>query len=358
MNPSRDPDPLARAAATLPGPLGRLLARLKTEERPLRHIQVEVTSVCPGACLYCPRGILGGAWRPRSLSAERFAALLPLMRLSGRVHLQGWGEPYAHPRLTDFAELARKAGCSVSTTSCGLIMNGELAARTVECGMDVVAFSLAGTDEESNAARRKVPLSRVAAAVRLLNAAKASARSRSPVLHLSYLLLADRVEAARGLPELMERWDVPVCVVSTLDMPVLPEHLAWAFRPGERDKIARARDLLEETAARAARLGRSVRFCLPGTATGNCREDAARSCYVDADGLISPCIYLNVPFDEALSTRETLLSGRRFLCGSVPGENPVRVWRKEAYADFRADLAHGAVPDVCRDCPKRFEHMH
>ena len=76
-----------------------------------------------------------------------FAALTPLMLQSERVHLQGWGEPFAHPRLLDYVALARKAGCAASTTSCGLVMTEELARRTVESGMDIVAFSLVGSEQ-------------------------------------------------------------------------------------------------------------------------------------------------------------------------------------------------------------------
>ena len=87
--------------------------------RLLDCIQVEVTSVCPGRCVYCPHTTQAGYWRSRHMEAATFARLWPLMQESGRVHLQGWGEPFLHPRFMDFAALARKAGCRVSTTTCG-----------------------------------------------------------------------------------------------------------------------------------------------------------------------------------------------------------------------------------------------
>ena len=127
-------DPLLEAQNLLPGPLKRFFARLDSKPRPLQHIQVEVTSFCPGACAYCPRGILHSAWQARHMQDKVFAALTPLMLRSRRVHLQGWGEPFAHPRFTDYVHLARKAGCAVSTTTCGLVMNEALARRVVESG--------------------------------------------------------------------------------------------------------------------------------------------------------------------------------------------------------------------------------
>lgn len=366
-------DPLAIAKERLPGAFSRLFSRLSGKERPLRHIQVEVTSFCPGACMYCPRGILHATWRARHMRDETYAALVPLMLKSRRVHLQGWGEPFAHPRLDEYARLAVLAGCRASTTTCGLVMNETLAGKAVESGMDIVAFSLVGTDEKSNDARVNVPFPRVREAVRTLARAKKSLGSRTPEIHFSYLLLSDRLEAARRIPELMEEWEVPECVVSTLDMPVLPEHLSLAYRPEETEKIARARVLLEDTAARAAEKGLSIRYCLPDRSPGNCREDIAHSCYVDAEGELSPCIYLNVPFREEMFEetfgenaggrssdrpgKRTLLTGTRRVCGSILETDPTRIWELPDYVDFRADLAHGAAPESCRSCPKRFERV-
>ena len=136
--------------------------------RLLDCIQVEVTSVCPGRCVYCPHTTQAGYWRSRHMEAATFARLWPLMQESGRVHLQGWGEPFLHPRFMDFAALARKAGCRVSTTTCGLRMDETLAGQIVGSGIDIVAFSLVGTDEASNAPRAGVPFSRVREAVRTL----------------------------------------------------------------------------------------------------------------------------------------------------------------------------------------------
>ena len=351
-------DPLARAQERLPGPFRRLLARLAPQPRPLQHIQVEVTSFCPGACVYCPRGILRNAWQARHMRDQVFAALTPLMQLSQRVHLQGWGEPFAHPRFTDYVSLARRAGCNVSTTTCGLVMNEDLARRIVRSGMDIVAFSLVGTDEQSNSARKNVPLAGVHNAVRLLQKARQELRSALPHLHFSYLLLADRLEALFSLPKLMDSWDIAECVVSTLDMPVLPAHWEWAYRPDEHGKIARARDVLEKVSAKAAAMGRSLRFCLPGQKTGICREDVDKSCYIDAEGNLSPCIYLNVPFREDMFAQKTLLSQKRLVYGNILDTDPVQIWNMLVYQDFRADLAHGVTPHTCLTCPKRFEHMY
>lgn len=194
-------DPLRNPAFRAPGLGERLRELLLGERRPLDCVQVEVTSCCAGRCVYCPHTTQAAFWRSRHMPDAVFAALWPLLRRSGRAHLQGWGEPLLHPRFFDFAALARKAGCQVSSTSCGLCMDADLAARIVQSGMDMLAFSLAGTDAASNAARSGVPFERVCEAVRLVRAAQHASDARKETaleVHLAYLLLADRIDAAAG----------------------------------------------------------------------------------------------------------------------------------------------------------------
>lgn len=330
--------------------LQRLWHRLTDTSRPLRHIQVEVTSHCPGACGYCPRAVHADTWRARHMKAETFAAIWPLMLRSERVHLQGWGEPLLHPRFLDFVRLARKAGCAVSSTSCGLRMDAALADSIVRSGMDILAFSLAGTDEESNAIRCHVPFERVLHAFEVMREAIRMHGGRGPRLHIAYLLLADRMEAVLALPAIMRSLDIPSCVISTLDMPVLPEHARLAFAPHEGEKIERARRLLKRIAAEAERDGRSIRYGLPQPrAQHGCREDVHESVYVDADGAVSPCIYVNVP--DGTPHRQK----NPYVFGNVSEENAVSIWEQPAFADFRADVRNDMPPPPCEHCPKRFE---
>ena len=165
--------------------------------RPLDCIQVEVTSRCPGRCSYCPHTTQRENWLSRDMDMEAFGRLWPLMRRAGRVHLQGWGEPLLNPVFFDMAALARNAGCQVSTTTCGLRMDPELALRIVESGIDIVAFSLAGTDTASNASRLGVDFDRVCEAVSTLQAVRRERMGVHLEIHFAYLMLASTMEAVR-----------------------------------------------------------------------------------------------------------------------------------------------------------------
>jgi MoaA/NifB/PqqE/SkfB family radical SAM enzyme len=316
--------------------------------RELDCIQVEVTSRCPGRCGYCPHTIQHQQWLSRDMGMDTFERLWPLMRRSCRVHLQGWGEPLLHPAFFDMAGLARKAGCAVSTTTCGLRMNAEIAAKLVESGLDIIAFSLAGTDAQSNVSREGVDFERVCEAVTTLQAVRRGHKGAHLEIHFAYLMLASTMESVAGLPELMQRLGVHVAVVSTLDYIAAPGLEDEAFAPRETDKLARAAAILADTAAEARRLGLGFHYALPSSAASGrtCRENIGRSLYVSADGGVSPCVYVNVPAD--------ILDSQHRVFGNVREQEPLDIWQSADFRRFRERLAQGDPDLPCQTCPKRF----
>lgn len=340
-------DPLSNPAFRPPGLLERLRETFMGDARPIDCVQIETTSVCGAACIYCPH-TTSASWKSRHMSAEIFASLWPLLRKAGRAHLQGWGEPLLNPDFFRFQELASRAGCQTSTTSCGMIMNDEIAEKLADSGMDLIAFSLAGTDENSNSVRRRAPFAKVCESIRILRGA-IDARKKQPALeiHLAYIMLADRMEAIAGLPELMDRLNVELAVISTLDYLALPDHRDLAFHPQDKDKIAKARAILEAVSRDAEKSGRIIHYSLPGEKPieAGCRENIGKSLYVDADGRISPCIYLNVPDEHA----------ERKVFGDSLEKSALEVWKQDDFRDFRKSLLASKPDKVCLKCPKRFE---
>ena len=318
--------------------------------RTLDCVQVQVTSRCPGRCDYCPHTVMQDRWRSRDLDLATFKLLWPLLRRSSRVHLQGWGEPLLNPAFFEMAALARKAGCQVSTTTCGLRMDEKLASELVESGIDIVAFSLAGTDAASNASRLGVDFDRVCEAITLLQAVRRKRMGVHLEIHLAYLMLASAIEAVAGLPALMQRLGVHAAVVSTLDYIPEPALAHEAFAPAETAKLAPAEAILGRTAEHARRLGLDFHYELPdpGAAGTSCRENISRSLYVSADGSVSPCVYVNVPASIADP-------GRRVF-GNVCDQDPMAIWENADFRRFRERLACGDPDLPCRSCPKRYMH--
>lgn len=347
---SENSDPLANPAFRKPGLLESLGETLLGYKRPLLCAQVEVSSACMGKCSYCPHSSQADSWRTRHMSDEIFARLWPLFKVCQQAHLQGWGEPLLHPRFFDLAHFTKKAGCHVSTTSCGLLMNEIIAQKILAGDLDLIAFSLAGTDKGSNQSRANVDFERVCANIKFLQEKRE--KEKNPLeIHLAYILLADQIDALAKLPALMADLGVDAAVVSTLDYLACPEDRDIAFRPEESEKIERARLMLNKITAEAEALGKKIHYALPGLKAriheNGCRENSRKTIYIDADGNVSPCVYLNVPGSDNAEKRRVF--------GNVLAEKPLDIWKKEEFASFRQALIAGKPDSVCLNCPKRLE---
>lgn len=318
------------------------------KRRLLDTIQLEVTSHCFGRCAYCPHSTMADQWKARHLQPRTLVRLWPLLLETRRVHLQGWGEPFLHPDFLNLVSLVRRADCQASTTTCGLLMNEALAAKLVDSGLDIIAFSITGSTKESNnAARAGLDFDAVLDSIRLLQEVRHHKSGVHLELHFAYLMLASAMEEVEELPELMRKLGLHAAVVSTLDY--LPEE-GWAkeaFAPEDTERTARAEKILQKAAARATDLGMSIHYALPRPkAAADCLEHPARSLYVDAEGNLAPCIYANLPIEQAAG------QGRVF--GSCHEQDPLDIWHGEAFNSFRRRLADRDPEEPCRDCPKRF----
>jgi MoaA/NifB/PqqE/SkfB family radical SAM enzyme len=331
-----------------PGFWESLRELLPGSRRRLDCVQVEVSSRCAGRCAYCPHTVFGARWHGRDMTMETFRRLWPLLRRAERVHLQGWGEPLLNPAFFEMAALARKAGCAVSTTTCGLGLTEETAAALVASELDIVAFSLAGTDAQSNAVRDGIPFSQVLAAVERLQTVRRASGAVHMEIHFAYLLLASTVESVRALPALMQRLGVHAAVVSTLDYLPDPALAGESFFPGANAVCTTAETILAETAAEARRLGQGFDYALPhwNLPGPGCRENIGRTLFVSAGGDLSPCVYVDIPAAG--------LDDRRRTFGNVNYGDPIAIWESPPFSAFLKATGTSDPDAVCRTCPKRF----
>ncbi len=319
---------------------------VRPSTRPFDCLQVEVTSCCTAKCTYCPHTTKASQWNSRHMQAHTFVNAWPLLKKATRVHLQGWGEPLLNPHFFDFVALARKAGCLVSSTSCGLHISQDLAQKIISSGMDVVAFSLAGTDLKSNNARAGADFNKVFAGIKLLQKMREEKLAAHLEIHLAYILLADRLDAVKNLPKLMDELNIHASIVSTLDYLADDTQAHLAINPNDFKVIAKAQSILEQAAKQAKEQGRHIYYALPSqTPSPECRENIQKSLYIDADGNIAPCIYLNVPDQEAF----------KITFGNINLEHPLHIWEKNNFANFRKSHTANNTIKQCQACVKKFE---
>jgi MoaA/NifB/PqqE/SkfB family radical SAM enzyme len=328
----------------------------------LDWIQVEVSSHCNAACIYCPNAVYReGAWQKRHLPLATFRKMLPAFARTRLVHLQGWGEPFLNPDFFEMVRLAKEAGCRVATTTNGMLLDGEKIKRLVQYGVDVVAFSLAGVDEKNDAVRRGTRLAGVLDAIRALSREKEKLGARQPAIHIAYMLLRSGLEDVERLPLFLQGLGVSQVVLTTLDFVSAGGLADEALRPSTVSEYDELRSRLDAVAAAGESCGLNICYQLvsPGQRCQNCTENVLRAVVVSSDGSASPCVFANLPVSQA-----SFIAGgakrpyQRLIFGNV-GEQPLKdIWREPAYAAFRRSFHTGQLAAICRDCPKIYTTEH
>jgi len=317
-------------------------------------IQVEVTTCCNAACLYCPRTIYRDRRPDRHLPLETYKKLLPAFSRTGLVHLQGWGEPLLNPDFFTMAALAKEAGCRVGTTTNGMLLDLPKMERLVELGVAVVAFSLAGADEKNDYFRQGTSLERVLAALDSLQKIKERHGRDKPEIHLAYMLLRSGWPDLGRLPGLLEGSGVSQVVISTLDFVAAGELAGEAIRPGEPEEYAEMEARLQAVAAAGEKRGLKFHYQLPnlGRRRRACPENPLRGPVVAADGGVSPCVFKNLPGGTAHFAGGQEFPYKPLSFGNINALPLPDIWHNKAYAAFRRAFKNRRIPSFCLHCLK------
>jgi MoaA/NifB/PqqE/SkfB family radical SAM enzyme len=318
-------------------------------------IQVEVTSACNASCIYCPRTVYRDVWEDRHLPLDVFRKLAPAFAKTGHVHLQGWGEPFLHPEFFDMVATAKASGCRVGTTTNGMLLNQDRRARLIESGVDLIAFSLAGTGEKNDVIRKGTSLKRVMETIQALDREKKERGRAKPEIHVAYMLFRSGMGDLENLPILLEGLGVSQVVVSTLDFipsEDLDDEIILPRNKAEYEELCHSLDALVR-AGEQKNIGIHYRLTFPSVRRQVCTENVRRAVCVSSDGAVSACVYTNLQVPGASylwnGKRE---SYERMVFGNIMEESLPAIWKKKAYADFRRSFSSGRLASPCRRCPK------
>jgi MoaA/NifB/PqqE/SkfB family radical SAM enzyme len=318
-------------------------------------IQVEVTSCCNATCSYCPRTIYQDAWLNRHLPIKVFKRLSLAFSRTKMVFLQGWGEPFLNSEMISMVRMAKEAGCRVGTTTNGMLLDEKIIYQLVECGMDILAFSLAGVDENNDAFRRGTSLNMVLEAIHMLHEAKKKLGKELPAVHIAYMLLRSRLGDIERLPLFLKGLAVNQVVVSTLDFVPCRELESETIIPSTVEEYNELQSRLDAVKVETEQSGMGFHYRLhkPGEYNTVCPENVQRSLFVSSDGTVSPCVFTNLPI-----SRETQICcngyrrHRHLNFGNAGDASIVDIWRGKSYRDFRKSFDGNRPPGMCKNCQK------
>lgn len=314
-------------------------------------IHVEVTTRCNAACVYCPRTAYRDAWQDRFLPLEDFRVLLPALRKTRLLHLQGWGEPFLHPDFFKIIALAKDAGCRVSTTTNGMLLDEAKLRLLVDSGIDIIAFSLAGFGAGNDRCRVGTSFRKILETIQRLNRLQGGAGA--PQINVAYLLLRSGLADLEKIPQALAGLGVQQVVISTLDFIPSRELAAEGSLAATKASYEQLRARLNEVMDAAARCDISVDYYLadPSARSLLCPENPQAALVVAADGSVSPCMFTNLPVSGVTYWgRSGELPYRSLVFGNLRQESLGNIWRRPEYVNFRRSFFTGCLATPCREC--------
>jgi MoaA/NifB/PqqE/SkfB family radical SAM enzyme len=323
----------------------------------LDWMQVEVSSYCNAGCIYCPHTAYKQNWRNRYLCMKAFTNLVPAFNTTKLVYLQGWGEPFTHPRFFEMVHLAKKAGCMVGTTSNGTLLNPDIIARIMNEGLDIIGFSLAGVDEKNDRIRKGTRIKKVFDCIEEIHRAKQKYVSDTPAIHIAYMLLRSGLDELEKLPEFLSNIGADQTVVSSLSFVASPAMESESILSIGEKEFSGFKKRLIQSKDESANNGAEVHFHIvsPGQNQFSCSENIPRAVVVGSDGSISPCVMKQIPVQGKnyyyYRGREHLHQNLSF--GNIHEDSLNTIWHRMEYQQFVRDFQKGNAPSICRDCLKR-----
>ena len=153
-------------------PIKRYLDKICSPK--LDWVQVEVTTHCNAACIYCPHTLLASHWTNEHMPIELLHKLIPFLRHTDLVYLQGWGEPLLNEDLFEMVRICKCRGKQVGFTTNGMLLTEDTIRTLVDLQLDIVGISLAGTTATThNRIRRGTDFERIISHLELLRKVKA-----------------------------------------------------------------------------------------------------------------------------------------------------------------------------------------
>lgn len=297
-----------------------------------RRLVLEMTNRCNLNCVMCGRN--AADFKPTQFQLSWLEILNSITELVEEVTLMGWGEPTVHPDFEKFLYWAWKQGLRKYFCTNGMRLK-ELTPALFEYHVDIMAVSLDGADERTNARiRRGCDFNRVVRSLETINRIRAEKKVHYPYNNFVFTAMKQNI---RQLPMMVRlAGNIGVDEVKVVFLTVFDETMQ---EQSLYDHMELVREVFAEAVEEAERLG--VALKLPHL----CGEDPAgdqlhKTCYagwrdffLGSDGYVRPC----------MSTAEKL-----FHISQYP--DFWSMWNSEEYQRHRAVVNGQKMASNCAVC--------
>jgi MoaA/NifB/PqqE/SkfB family radical SAM enzyme len=235
----------------------------------------------------------------------------------------------------------------VGLTTNGMLLNEKNINLLIDCGVDILCVSFAGTTQEThNRFRCGTDFATIKNNLKLLNKIMKKKSNSLPDLHMAYLMFQSNFHEMEDLVPLASELEAKQIVVSHLSL-VLKASLISECVFNHEDLSGKYADKLESIKETAEKQGILFSCNHPyfNEDSMSCSENTTRACVITAEGDVVPCVFLSPLLQGERSEKQgsgnyyifmdkTLpISGLSF--GNLKNESLTQIWYKKDYSRFR-----------------------
>ncbi len=309
---------------------------------------IEITTYCNLKCQFCARAKLN---KPnKHMSSDTFISILGMLPNTYKIVLVGLGETLMHPQILDFIKYGKLHKKKVGLVTNGMVLNKALSMQLLEAGLDSIAFSIDGFDQElSSIVREGTNFSKVITNIkeftRIANSypvskAVFSAVSTSTAPHLIELV------------EMVSELGVDVLMLSDINFKTNLAHTLWQ----------NIDDQIEGTVKKA--ISNAFSKSLPVLSVHGLEEFGLENRYHDFLMIPPAQLYQRSKTHTwCYSPWQTIpidVNGNITLCdcqpelvlGNLFQDSFSSIWNGETLKNYRAEMLGPNPPEICKICPR------
>jgi MoaA/NifB/PqqE/SkfB family radical SAM enzyme len=329
---------------------------LGKEELPFPHtLSIESSYACNLKCVMCPRhfeGVTQGMF-----SLEMFEKHLePYIDRFKYVHLTGWGEPLMNKELPEIVNRCRKHGVWTCFTSNGLLLRPPLSKEILETNLELISVSCDADNAETyEYVRGKGTFQVLIERLTAFNKLRREMKSQT-TMQWSFVQLTHNFEQLPGAVRLAAECGFDQIVAKHIETATSRDELKDAmWNTGiapdlSPEMVERHDEVLAEAAEVAKEVGigleihpRKMDF------EGQCLVRPVTNLFVDFEGRVSSCCYLNVNDVRPYNTPEEKPKDDG-VYGELRLANLMELIEGEKLKNFQRQWMSGQVPEACKNC--------
>lgn len=306
------------------------------ESRIWRLWQVETSFACNMECVMCPwREIRKEALKEGDalMKDEVWEALRPHLFEVAEIDFSGGGEPLLHPRLCEWIEESKKAGCSAGFLTNGMGLDKGKILEVMAAGIDWIGLSADGARAETfERIRRGASFKQFCGNVRDLTSSR---RGKAPRVLFNFVMMRDNVGELEEIVRLAADLGVDQVNFKQCDVVRGEQGRHVGLFASKADKEIRQ---IEKHLRRARKLAKkrgveTAAFSFVPDELAVCGQDPRNSLFVRYDGRVAPCINLAIGGPACFLGEEVEMPTLAF--GSLPDDGLPDIWKSKACRFYR-----------------------